>query len=632
MTSSQTTPDPKRERELESLLDYLKRSRGFDFSGYKRSSLERRIAKRLDALKIESYGEYQDYVEVHPDEFRELFDTILINVTGFFRDEPAWRYLSNEVIPKLVEEVPENQPIRVWCAACATGEEAYTAAMVLVEALGEQAFLERVKIYATDVDEDALTAARQGAYPRDALKPIPEELIKKYWQVNGSRATFRSDLRRCVIFGRNDLVQDAPISRIDLLISRNALMYFIPETQARILAHFNFSLNPHGYLFLGKSEMLLTHGELFRPHSLKWRVFTKVPRSGIRERLSFLAPPRTDLDEGSERYAQLRDGAADTSPVAQIVIDRGGFLAFANATARRQFSIQAIDIGRPIQDLEVSYRPTELRTSVAEALSERRRVHLGRAQLGSGENERVLEVEAAPLNVTGDPLGVSVTFTDVTELVQVSERFEDSKRQLATAYEELQSTVEELETTNEELQSTNEELETTNEELQSTNEELETMNEELQSTNDELEAMNEQQRERSDEMDRLNVFLEGILGNLGVGVVVLDERQTVQVWNSSAVDLWGLRGDEVSGQHFLSLDIGLPVEEARDAIRGALGDEREVSTITVDAVNRRGRSFRCTVRALPLLDREQIPYGVMLLISGSDGLLPDGTGGGDTSE
>src|SRR5262249_55183945 len=157
---------------------------------------------------------------------------------------------------------------------------------------------------------------------------------------------------------------------------RNALMYFIPETQARILAHFNFSLNPHGYLFLGKSEMLLTHGELFRPHSLKWRVFTKVPRSGIRERLSFLAPPRTDLEEGAERYAQLRDGAADTSPVAQIVIDRGGFLAFANATARRQFSIQAGDIGRPIQDLEVSYRPTELRASVAEALSERRRVHL----------------------------------------------------------------------------------------------------------------------------------------------------------------------------------------------------------------------------------------------------------------
>jgi two-component system, chemotaxis family, CheB/CheR fusion protein len=245
---------------------------------------------------------------------------------------------------------------------------------------------------------------------------------------------------------------------------------------------------------------------------------------------------------------------------------------------------------------------------------------------------------------------VSVTFLDVTELADVSERLEDSKRQLATAYEELQSTVEELETTNEELQSTNEELETTNEELQSTNEELETMNEELQSTNeelettneelqstneeletmneelqstnDELEAMNDQQRERSDEMDRLNVFLEGILGNLGVGVVVLDENQRVQVWNSSAHELWGLRGEEVSGQQFLLLDIGLPVDQVRDAIRDALGNGRVASTATLEAVNRRGRSFRCTIRTLPLVNQDHAAYGVMLLMSPETSDLP----------
>src|SRR5205085_4030012 len=166
-----------------------------------------------------------------------------------------------------------------------------------------------------------------------------------------------------------------------------------------------------------------------------------------------------------------------------------------------------------------------------------------------------------PLEANGAyVLGASITFTDVTELAQVSRRFNDSKMQLETAYEELQSTVEELETTNEELQSTNEELETTSEELESTNEELETMNEELHSTNDELEAMNEEQRERSNEMDRLNLFLEGILGVLGVGVVVLDREQRVQLWNDAATELWGLRGDEVDGKTFLTLDIGLPVQ------------------------------------------------------------------------
>src|SRR5438105_4749749 len=615
------------EKELDALLEHIKNSRGFDFSGYKRGSLERRIAKRLEALQIGSYSDYQDYLEVHPDEFTELFDTLLINVTGFFRDDDAWRYLTSDVIPKLVAAIPQERAIRAWSAACASGEEAYTIAMLLAEELGEAQFLERVKIYATDIDEEALAHARQATYQGDDVKSIPEPLLEKYWQVSGSKIAFRSDLRRCVIFGQTDLVQDAPISRVDLLVSRNALMYFIPETQARILSHFNFSLNPHGFLFLGNAEMLRTYGALFKPHNLKSSVFTKVPRAGIRDRLSFLTSPGIEHEEGNERYAQLRDGAADTAPVAQIVLDRNRSLAFSNAAARKLFGLGATDLGRPIQDLEVSYRPLELRNAISEALEHRRRVHVGRVHFVRRDAEYTLDVEVGALNTTGRPLGVSVTFTDVTELTQLGNRFEDSKRQLATAYDELQSTVEELETTNEELQSTNEELETTNEELQSTNEELETMNEELQSTNDELEAMNEQQTERSDELDRLNVFLEGILGNLGVGVVVLDEDQTVQVWNTSATELWGMRGDEVVGKHFLGLDIGLPVERVRDAIRAALGVDGSAATVMVDAVNRRGRTFQCTVRALPLLDRSARSYGVIVLMSGPDGRVGDGSSG-----
>jgi two-component system CheB/CheR fusion protein len=612
------------EEELASLLDHIRQSRGFDFSGYKRTSLERRIGKRLEALEISSYSDYEDYLEVHSEEFTKLFDTILINVTGFFRDEPAWRYLASDVVPALIADIPEDRPIRVWSAACASGEEAYTAAMILAEALGEKAFLDRVKIYATDVDEDALAQARLATYPLDAAKAIPEPLIEKYWQMGGGKIAFRSDLRRCVIFGRNDLVQDAPISRVDLLICRNTLMYFIPETQARILSHFNFSLNPQGFLFLGKSEMLLTYGGLFRPHSLKWRVFTKVRRVGIRDRLTFLTGPRADADEGVEHYVHLRDAATDTSPVAQVAFDRNGFLAFANATARKLFGLAPTDIGRPIQDLEVSYRPVELRSSIAEVLEQRTRIRLGRTALERGDLKRTLEVEVAPLTLTGNQQGVSVTYVDVTELAELSDRFEDSKRQLATAYEELQSTVEELETTNEELQSTNEELETTNEELQSTNEELETMNEELQSTNDELEAMNEQQRERADEVDRLNLFLEGILGNLGVGVVVLDQDQLVQVWNTSAADLWGLRGDEVVGKHFMTLDIGLPVERVRGAVRSVLRRDEGPQSVSIQAVNRRGKQFQCKVQVLPLLDRSEEAYGVILLMAGPGGTSFDG--------
>jgi two-component system, chemotaxis family, CheB/CheR fusion protein len=618
--------------ELTSLLEHIRSARGFDFSGYKRASLERRISKRLEALGIDGYGDYQDYLEVNPDEFTDLFDTLLINVTGFYRDEPAWEYLQNDVIPKLIEDTPREQAIRVWSAACASGEEAYTTAMVLAEVLGEDEFRRRVKIYATDVDEKALLQARAAVYSRESVKPIPATLRDKYWEQGPTGFVFRPDLRRSVIFGRNDLVRDAPISRIDLLISRNALMYFTPETQGHILSHFNFSLNDAGYLFLGKSEMLLTHGELFKPYSLKWRVFKRVHRTGIRDRIGFMAPAfRVGEDGTAERYAQLRDGAADTGPIAQIVLDAGGYLALANQAARGMFGLGPADIGRPVQDLELSYRPVELRDGLARAADERRVVNLGRVEwLRRNEQRRMIEVEITPVRANGDKvLGCSVTFDDVTAEETLNEQFELSKRQLETAYEELQSTVEELETTNEELQSTNEELETTNEELQSTNEELETMNEELQSTNDELEAMNDEQRSRADEVDRLNMFLEGILGNLGVGVVVLDADHRVQLWNGSSADLWGLRGEEVDGRDFFSLDIGLPVGQARDAVRAAVGDGGTESTVTIPAVDRRGKAFECTVRALPLRTREGNSFGAILLMSGPDRQLP--ADGGDGS-
>src|SRR5205814_4886411 len=184
-------------------------------------------------------------------------------------------------IPQLLDDTPESEPIRVWCAACASGEESYTTAILLAEALGDAEFRRRVKIYATDVDEDALTTARHATYSGDSLKPVPEKLRNEYFEKAPDGYVFRADLRRSVIFGRNDLVQDAPISRVDLLVSRNALMYFTPETQAHILGRFNFSLNDTGFLFLGKSEMLITNSELFTPYNLRWRVFRKVPRPGL---------------------------------------------------------------------------------------------------------------------------------------------------------------------------------------------------------------------------------------------------------------------------------------------------------------------------------------------------------------
>ncbi|OLB64432.1 MAG: chemotaxis protein CheR [Actinobacteria bacterium 13_2_20CM_2_72_6] len=616
-----TQPDP----QFEALLVYLKEARGFDFTGYKRSSLMRRVDRRMSQLDVADHAEYLDFLQVHPDEFTALFNTILINVTSFYRDIEAWDHLRTEVLPAVLADKDPDTPVRIWSAGCASGEEAYTLAMVLAEALGPHEFRRRVKIYATDVDEEGLAQARHASYAERDVCGLPGELLAKYFETEAGRYTFRKDLRRSVIFGRNDLVQDAPISRIDLLVCRNTLMYFNAETQARILSRFHFALAPGGVLFLGKAEMLLSHTHLFLPIDLKRRLFRKAappdPTNGAY--LMETSPPavRPEL-VGLDR---LRAEALSTSPVAQVVITGDGLIALTNRQAETMLGITTRDLGRPFRDLDVSYRPLELRGFIEQAQVERRPTRVTGIEYLRGPGDTLyLEVQVNPLvDTDGSLLGVALIFLDVTGARQLHDELEHANRQLETAYEELQSTNEELETTNEELQSTVEELETTNEELQSTNEELETMNEELQSTNDELQAINDELRERTVELDNANAFLEAILTSLRAGVAVINRDLHVRVWNRRAEDLWGLRRDEAVGQHFLNLDIGLPTDQLRPMIRQVLAGDSGTQEVHLLAVNRRGRTVEVRVVGAPLARDGGDAMGAILVMDAVDG-WPDG--------
>ncbi|GID90900.1 CheR family methyltransferase [Amorphoplanes digitatis] len=614
-----TQPDP----QFEQLLLYLKESRGFDFTGYKRSSLMRRVGRRMAQVSVPDYAEYLDYLEVHPEEFTALFNTILINVTSFFRDVEAWDHLRTEVIPALLAAKETGAPIRVWSAGCASGEEAYSLAIMLSEILGVDEFRHRVKIYATDVDEEGLTAARHASYSERDLAGMPPELLERYFEASANRHVFRKDLRRSVIFGRNDLVQDAPISRIDLLVCRNALMYFNAETQSRILSRFHFALGRGGVLFLGKAEMLLSHANLFTPIDLKRRIFRKVlPAHATTGGYLSEMPPALARDElvGLDR---LRGEAFTASPVAQVVLTSDGLVALSNRQAETMFGVSTKDLGRPFRDLDLSYRPVELRGLIEQAQVERRMHRLTDVEFLRAPGETVhLEVQINPLvNNDASLLGVSLIFLDVTAAYRLQEDLEHANRQLETAYEELQSTNEELETTNEELQSTVEELETTNEELQSTNEELETMNEELQSTNDELQSINDELRDRTGELDTANAFLEAILTSLRAGVAVVDQDMHLQAWNRRAEDLWGLRRDEAVGQHLLNLDIGLPTDQLRPAIKRVLTGEPQPQELTLPAVNRRGRAIDVRVVCSALARDNGSALGVILVMdpTGDDG-------------
>ena len=581
-----TIDDP----DFEELVDYIKSNRGFDFTGYKRLSLQRRFQKRMQALKVGSYAEYRVFLEQHPDEFVDLFNTILINVTAFFRDGPAWDYVKQEIVPRLLE-VGEGQPtIRVWSTGCASGEEAYSLAMCFAEAMPGDAFRDRVKIYATDVDEEALTEARHGIYTPSKVENVPQDMRERYFERIEQRYLVKPDLRRAVIFGRHDVVQDPPISRIDLLTSRNTLMYFTPDAQTRILANFHFALRNGGYLFLGKSEMMLSRSNLFAPVDLKRRLFQKVAQSHPLRVAPRPSPP--DESPGSTVDVLMREVGFETGPIAQLIVDRSGRLTLANMQARTLFNLAQRDVGRPLKDLEVSYKPIELRSQIDRAYAERHSISLRDVEWShpSGEH-RVMDVQVAPL-VSGDGalVGVGISFVDVTRYKRLQDAVEHSKRDVEVAYEELQSTVEELETTNEELQSTNEELETINDEL----------------------------NQRTDELNQSNFFLESILGSLEAGVVVLDDELRVTAWNAGARELWGLRADEVQGQHFMNLDIGLPVEKLRTPLRRVLAGTEVEQPIVVESTNRRGRSITCRIRLSPLNDGGASARGLIIFMEAED--------------
>ncbi|WP_433785842.1 CheR family methyltransferase [Actinomycetospora sp. CA-101289] len=602
---------------FEALLGFLKESRGFDFTGYKRSSLQRRVQRRMQQVGVGAFADYLDLLQVDQDEFTHLFDTVLINVTGFLRDPEAWRQLQEEVVPQLLATKTRDEPVRVWSAGCASGEEAYGLAMVLAEAVGFEEFRRRVKVYATDVDEDALSTARAAAYTDKDLQALPAEWRDRYFERTGTRHTFRGDLRRSVIFGRNDLVQDAPIGRLDLLVCRNTLMYLNAETQAEVLRRFHFALNPAGVLFLGKAEMLLSHGRLFLPVDLERRFFRKADRGDGGGRLGAAAgrvPARTGTQEA------LDDETLRQSPLATIVVTPDEVVARINQRAEAQLGVSPREVGRRFTELELCHRITGLRSAWEDVRRHRTSMWQHEAEFTRSASETlVFDVQIVPLDAgTADGVPVALYFTDVTRYRRMTAELQSAHRQVETAYEELQSTVEELETTNEELQSTVEELETTNEELQSTVEELETTNEELQSTNDELRSMNDELRDRGVALDRANDFLESVLGSLRTAVVVVDTGLIVQAWNGRADDLWGLRSEEAVGQHLLNLDIGLATDEVRPLVREVLqGTPPREDPLRLEAVNRRGRTVQLAISISPLSGRER-PGGAIVLMDQVD--------------
>ena len=528
---------------LKDLLQELAEQRNFDFRGYKKTTLERRFRRRMFQLNLGGYAEYSEYIREHPDEVNQLLNTLLINVTEFFRDPPAWEILRHEILPPLLKRIKPGHSFRAWSAGCASGEEPYSIAILMAEHFGPRISDYDVKIYATDIDEEALSAARRGEYSLDAVRGVRPEWREKYFQGKGLLRVNR-EIRRLVIFGRSNLAHDAPISHVNLLVCRNLLIYFDSDLQKQILTRMHYALEPRGVLFLGKSESQLTNSPHFHRLNGRWRIFERVAsvpeeeRSDARpEKLDHAAPQAPALHE-LDGLRQQQRYLMETLRVGVFALSGDDIITQHNTSALTLCGLPPMNLVRQrLQDTDLFIRIPDLgaRLQATRLNNESSRFP---ARIRMGSEEKLLEVTLRPLlDDKGQRRGTLMYLEDQT----VQEKLQTTIEELESTSEELQSANEELETTNEELQSTNEELETTNEELQSTNEELETTNEELQSLNEELETTNQELEERTKDLDQINNVYVQTLEKIRLPVMLVNQERQIEFWNTMALRLFGFK-------------------------------------------------------------------------------------------
>ena len=553
--------------KLEEFVQFLAEERDLDLRGYKPTTLERRLRKRMNEVKAADYERYIEYIQSNPDETNLLLDTVLINVTEFFRDPAAWDVISADILPYLLKKLRTGDTFRAWVAGCSTGEEVYSLAIALAEYFGPRLPEFDIKIYATDVDEAALNIARRAEYAPERLRRVRPEWRHKYFSQSAAPRLSR-EVRRMCIFGRSDLAQDAPISHVQLVLCRNVLIYFDAMMQKQILSRLHYALDPGGILFLGKSESKLSNSPLFKPVDPRWRIFRKDHFSDDKDFPQLSARSETPMsNEISDREQELsrielyHRALLEVLEPGIISLDAHDVIVAENKSALTLWGLSGQRlIGQYLTDSSLGKRCPELVRYVEESHKHPERPMRFECDIKLDGESRSL---AVTLRAVNDDSGAERMGTLIyAENITHREKLQTTIEQLEATGEELQSANEELETTNEELQSTNEELETTNEELQSTNEELETTNEELQSLNEELENMNEELEFRTRELDQLNNRYAETLERMPWAVMVLDSEGRVQFWNSAAEKLFELKSAAVVGLELSLLPIQLTLRDA----------------------------------------------------------------------
>ncbi len=533
------------------IAETLKQVTAHNFQDYKTSTLVRRVQRRMQILKIRSASEYVDFLQHHDSEAEALFRELLIGVTTFFRDPEAFASLQDKVLTKLISQRPANDCVRIWVAGCANGSEAYTLAILCREIMDQLESPCEVKIFATDIDERALRVARAGAYPVGIEEHVTPTRLQRFFVKRGKQYHVSNEIRSLVLFSTHNLISDPPFSRLDLICCRNLLIYLGPHLQKKLIPLFHYALRPSGYLFLGPSENLTSHAELFRPLDVRQRISqrkgTAVGSTGdvkfnqadatvhqVNDRQPDAAVDLTDL-----RQRIVLDEFAPKS----CLIDESGKVLNASANMHKYLSLGDGDFENNIVRMAASGLRLGLRAAIAEAKQTRRKVQHPDLSIHDGDQIQQVMVTVQPMPQVGEeePLFM-VVFHDVGLPVirdQIASTNASTKG-LRDPESLLLQMERELETTRRDLDRSLQDMEATNEELKSSNEELLSMNEELQSANEELETSKEEIRVGSDAVARANNDLENLFRSTRIATIFLDVDGNIVRFTPAAKDVYNL--------------------------------------------------------------------------------------------
>jgi two-component system CheB/CheR fusion protein len=591
--------------QLRRIFNLLEEMSGHDFQGYKENMLLRRIEHRMAVNHLWQVEDYVNLLEENSEERESLFRELLIGVTHFFRDIGAFDALEREVLPKLLKGKRSSDTVRVWVAGCSTGEEVYSLAIVLWEAMQANHVESKVQIFATDIDERALSFARRAVYPENIAADVPPAYLERFFHREDSVYAVNKPIRDMVIFANQDLTRDPPFSRLDLISCRNLLIYLGTETQRRLIPMFHYALRPRGYLFLGSAETLNEFDYLFEAIDREWKIFRRleaetpsvfnwashrVPRfESPRGKAMAETLPPIDPRQVAEQFIMAQYG-----PTTYVVINRRGeVLHFHTRTGRYLEHPRGAPTAN-VMKLARAGLNLPLAAAIRQATNEGRSTIYEDVTVQINGGEEHLNLAVHPLNEPGDESELYIVVFERIERAapppdqdviarkgQSQQRVAELERELHMTRQYLQTTINELEETNEELQSSYEELQSANEELQSTNEELKTDKEELQSVNEELVTVNHELQGKIDQLARSNSDLNDLLTSIEVAIIFLDLDLHIQRFNRAAGDLLNLIGSDV-GRPLSHIATNLQherlVADARQVLDTLVPRDRELRT------------------------------------------------------